>query len=526
MYLGVSGFIFGGVEALYRSDWGWALIDWQCDEKLKQGELEFGDRVHIGKNDMLKITVWAKDACPTGSGPIPQITPYFPIPTPPPDPTRAPLKSPHPVHVVKNESHFILFSWEDIQEVHQVFNSEVEFFKREELVGSVTMGWSSWRERECPSDEFTCRHADRANLWICRWEWNGTSMETVCFPAADKKLNHTRMHLVPNDQLDASTEGVRLVYWGNYGVRTEINVKCDLSAVDYDIPLGDGLLRYDDHTQPPEFRFEDIRSAYVCPRPFTESAAPTNKRPDPPSGYQAESSFEWDLGDDTIFVDLKALQASSKTVLVGRGHTYGNDQIFFSPWERTTCPTGKHCGVFANDRANIWRCVNRQMDCYPIGDLAYHLAWNASSETEIYGGVYASYSGGADNSSTHVRFFCRENLSEEAVELDEFANEFVYGHTVFLNAHILAACPGGVTPYGQRNKVTGGAIFLLVVMLLAFGYFGIGSFVIFLFGGKADVPFSDFLNEVWLSVKAAIYFLVTCGKSGEAAAATGPYDKI
>jgi hypothetical protein len=75
-----------------------------------------------------------------------------------------------------------------------------------------------------------------------------------------------------------------------------------------------------------------------------------------------------------------------------------------------------------------------------------------------------------------------------------------------------------------RKKTTGGPVFLIIVFILAVGYFGVGAVIIYFATGAVAVPNEAFWLEVWESIMTVVLFVFTCG-GGEKV--TGPiYDRV
>jgi hypothetical protein len=70
----------------------------------------------------------------------------------------------------------------------------------------------------------------------------------------------------------------------------------------------------------------------------------------------------------------------------------------------------------------------------------------------------------------------------------------------------------------------GGAIFLLIVFLFAFLYFGLGTFILYISRGTVSVPNEEFWLEAWESFLTPF---LSIGSGGTAIQTTGPvYSKI
>jgi hypothetical protein len=146
----IPGHIFSGLHALYGdNDDTWGNVDWECNRSLGDGELIFGHTIDLdGETDVLRFTVYSKEACPTGSGPTPSPPVYIAVPSPGPTPTMHPRRSPYPYHVFKTSDKYIMFDFEQIQELEPLYRHNVPVNVSLSNVTSdfttVSYAWSSW----------------------------------------------------------------------------------------------------------------------------------------------------------------------------------------------------------------------------------------------------------------------------------------------------------------------------------------------------------------------------------------------
>jgi hypothetical protein len=252
---------------------------------------------------------------------------------------------------------------------------------------------------------------------------------------------------------------------------------------------------------------------YVCPRPFVVSQILDDPRPTPPPDYKPNFHFTHKWGDGNIDFDLEQLDPHWRDIVVGNlRYGYEDDEFYFSAADRIGCPESKNCGIYKDDKANIWKCVNHKKDCYPLGDSAYGLDIGLARVDGPLWGVVAHYKGGAGNYSANITFMCVRGYMPGQMAIDQVAHQFTgMGAQRIVDFFVFTGnvCPGF---NDQINRIKGGSIFLLIVSELFLIYFGFGMLFMFIFKKRVALPFQDFAEAFWDCLVTAILFLVCCGR--------------
>jgi hypothetical protein len=353
--------------------------------------------------------------------------------------------------VVRNATHFIIIDVEEIQEMDPYVRWNVPFMINGEWATGLHYVWSSWRQTGCPRGGWHCPHGERANMWACwrNWDEEHMYMSPWCFPVGDKHVNRTRITLVPNDVLDAETTGVHIHYDGWWGMGISIRADCNLerNSTDLDVPMGESLAVW--RNNPFGFVFQNMTSRYVCPFPYVTHTKETEPRP-PSPGENPPTKWETQIGEWTVGIDLAQLTPQiTKNLLFGRyrSHEYGINDIVYSPVTKIGCPSGKDCGAYQTEQANVWRCVGTdQHDCFPIGDLSYGLNFSLRNSSEPHSGIVAHYLGGANEWTTNIVFICSDDMTPGNLSLNEDARTVGLLKVANIHAYSKDACPKGGPP--------------------------------------------------------------------------------
>ncbi|KAH0793087.1 hypothetical protein GPJ56_002982 [Histomonas meleagridis] len=491
-----GGYVMNGITVTYVGDIKRrAQVEYVCNENLGDSEILLPDTMVV-RDRTLRFTVQTKSACAVGTGPTPtpppRIYPRKPVKGPTPTPT--PVISPNPFHIFHNDTHYVFVDLEEIEEA--TLKEDMVLFTQGKR-SSIYTEFSSWSLIPCPAG-YECGEFTEANLWEC---WYDDDYLPYCHPVADKRLPGLTSMLKDYGDLDS---GLIIHYEGHYGVKMEIRAECDPASKNVDtLPIDNLIVVYSHTTDGDEYAFETT-SRYVCPSKFETPVAPSGVTPTPePEPHTINYVFESYAQGQHIKLDLSKLQSDLEPVVLGFGKNHHRAEIDYTPSQLTSCPQGYTCPSDVK-QGNIWKCINQNY-CWPIGDARYGLHMSLVNESEPLEGVAINYDGGYARYEAHLIFQCNQSVPEHTIHFDEVGVQ-TRQNAIVLYAHTPDVCP--VNSLG----VTGGAVFLLIVILLVVLYFGIGTMIMFFVKGVVEVPFQSFWSEVCECVAATIKFVVTCGK--------------
>jgi hypothetical protein len=503
------GYIMRGAEAIYHAhNSRQSVVYWECDNTIVPSMFIVQPTLALS-GDTIAFIVKSSEACARGSGPTP--TPpghvFPPKPTPGLTPTPTPIASPIAVHYLSNDTHYIRIDLESAQDVSP-WHGVQPFYKQGQF-GEIYTVWNSWDRVPCPGG-WPCS-SDYANLWEC---WEDEDWMPYCHAVADKHVPGFSV------ALENSIGGpVILSYPGQWGASMYLRVLCDPESSSNQIRISDSVVIYTNSANGPTWSFNSS-SGVACPRPFTNPAAPTDPR-SPPS-YPIIISTK--LNASGFCLSLDQLENTSGHTFV---HTTYNSvyksEIHYSPFDRIGCPDGKECGVYANDEANVWNCVNEEsMNCYPIGDKLYNVTMSFVDASDPELGAVVHYEGGAENNSVEFKVRWDHNLSPNNVVIGNTSDETYYMNNVTRVTSIDAWSAGYCLPEPTATPVPAptptssafspGAIFLIAAPAVVIGYLLIGILVSYIVNGSLSIPNRTFWSEVGLSLAAAFRFIFHCGE--------------
>jgi hypothetical protein len=210
-------------------------------------------------------------------------------------------------------------------------------------------------------------------------------------------------------------------------------------------------------------------------------------------------------------------------VIIDTGTGCYKSEFHYSPIELIGCPKGKNCGVYGNDKANVWECVDQGAgNCFPVGDMRYNLTMNWINDSHPSWGMRVRYSGGAANHSMEFHYHCDPNTKPGEFDLYDLGDETFYlngqRRLITIHAHSIEICLEA--DWGQVN---GGSIFLFIVVGFLLFYFGVGTLVLYFLNGSVSIPNESFWLEIYDSIATALVTIFTLGKG----VPSGPqYDRI
>jgi hypothetical protein len=261
-------------------------------------------------------------------------------------------------------------------------------------------------------------------------------------------------------------------------------------------------------------------SGYACPRAFENPPAPVGARPAiPTANVQQVSSIGDFIAGEHVGLNLKKFAYLEGTAIIGYGDHYHWVEVHYSPWDLIGCPSGRSCGRYRNDQANVWVCLDQNFaNCFPAGDKRYNLTMGHVSRSDPTAGITARYAGGAENYSIQFDFQCNESVPFGEVHFDTVGRETTE-QLIVIWAHTHEVCPDR-----EWGQIKGGSVFLLIVVVGFIAYFVIGTLVMYVLTGTVTLPNEGLWTEFGSSLATAVTFIVTCGKGQSAAG--GSYDTI
>jgi hypothetical protein len=145
-------------------------------------------------------------------------------------------------------------------------------------------------------------------------------------------------------------------------------------------------------------------------------------------------------------------------------------------------------------------------NCFPLGDRRYNLTVDFLNRSNELAGIKAVYGGGAPSYSVQVDWQCNSTVAYGTVYFNHFVPENA-SHHITLWAHTHEVCPDQ-----EWGQIQGGAIFLLIVGVLFFVYFVLGTLIKYAVTGSVSLLNDGFWSEVSDSLTTGMLFLVTCGR--------------
>jgi hypothetical protein len=494
-----DNYIMNGAVVAYEGNEGKiGIVAWSCDATVPSGQIKFREHAYL-EGQSLAFAVSSSDVCASGSGPTPSPPPRVIPPDPVPTQTPTPIPSPQAMYYLGNDTHCVLVNLQNLQGVFPARGPQDITVAGQE--GMLLTVWNAWDRTPCPWG-WDCRGFDRANLWEC---WRNATFHEVCYPVADK---HVHGFALTSDDFGGS---VLIHYPGQWGTVMRVNVICDRFRPRDSLPILESVVQVDGGI----YLF-NVRSALSCPRRSSDGYVPTHPRSLPSGPIEQVDEIEGFAGGMHYGLKLKKLMPAQGEIFAEESTTVYKRVVHFSPYTLRGCPKKGRCGIYENEQANVWSCVNDTNPiCFPIGDKRYNLTMGFLDPSVKYSGVWAHYSGGADDYRVTFHFYCDLNLKRGDLELYTVGQQD--RNHVTVHAHTLRMCTEA--GYGQLN---GGAVFLLIVVIASLLYFGCGTIVIFFLEGTVSVPNEAFWVEVWDSIVTALTFIFSCGKEGSGVV----YDRV
>ena len=431
-----------------------------------------------------------------------------PIPKKGPTPTPTPNPSPNPDFVVFNETSYVKLNLDML--IQSDFSDTLELYSgTEENQCNVDVKWQPWKPIP-PPDGYSSQEFDLANMWVC---WTDESIGPYCHPVGDRRMDIDMELIDKNDY----SKGMTLKYRGAYGLNLEVDVLCNETEKDHSIPLDHNTkLAYHQTTSGPRIlMFSD--SSEVCPRKYAIPTIPPTPAASPEPTGKPVTHFEVTVNGTTCVADFDSMGYIRQKLLVGYDDKYELNTIFFNAVERISCPTGFTC-LGNSQKSNVWRCINNQ-DCIPMADTRFGITYKMVDQNDIRKGISATFGGSYADTLT-VNCICDER--KYGFRFDELGDKTPAGTKITLTVRSRSFCSRHVI------RISGGAVFLSIVLIPGVFYFGAGVLVTYIITGKPNVPNANFWNTFFSSISYLFAVLLACANTTkpETTCAETEYDRI
>jgi hypothetical protein len=337
-------------------------------------------------------------------------------------------------------------------------------------------------------------------MWVC---WDAVN-EKVCHCASDVKIGHTMDAKMPNDGL------VKLNFEGAYGHGAELNVRCNLSSIQTDSIEIEGSIEFEWENDKVVVRTE---SEVVCARAFQPLPSPapyTTPTPTPVPHVDVNFSASFtDAAGKSVSLDLHQMKDHVKHVVAGYNKNYDRILIAFHPVDPKPAPEG-YTVLDTENSSNLWRCAGTW--CHSLGHAKFNMTIALYNASDADHGIMVRYYGGYGGYYGVVIFQCNESVDD--VWFDDVAS-LTPSRMLAVFAHTKQLCPKVSPDIRRRGKISGGAVFLLVIASGFLVYSIGGMMFIWLRGREVRFPNNDFWCEFWNCTVSAVVFLLCCGKGGK-----------
>ena len=335
----------------------------------------------------------------------------------------------------------------------------------------------------CPGG--ACTEPNGATVWVC--DRTGDS-PWGCDPYG---VFYDEIQLEASEQ--GIQDGVKAIYHSTGGPKT-------LKSIVYfscDWLISESQARFETDAQMSPNKDTAIfraRSRQVCygDEPwFPPTPKPTlmpDPDPDPPHEYVNR------VGNDTVSFDMSQMftGAPNEYKVTLNGTT--DMTLWYSPFSPSTCPSGFDCEF--RETADGWGCWYHH--CFPIAIHDYNVSSVPSTDINVASFIVQG------QSDYRMKFVVTCDRKLDAISISK--DVFVTPDNLFtVSASARFACPSSSLPL---PKVSGGAIFLLVLLLTTILYLGLGTIIQWIRTGRVDIPNAKF----WAEVGACIAYPFQCGR--------------
>lgn len=252
-------------------------------------------------------------------------------------------------------------------------------------------------------------------------------------------------------------------------------------------------------------------AAEMCIRPIPTATPP------PASVCSYESVVYDNKKIQMNLMDLNYPDGWSADVQVIGDRSHPNSQLKYQPCGNMICPEGVFCD--GDEDSQIWLCYDDDgiKTCIGYGLSKNNVSMQLFQPGSLTGGVQANYKGDMKRSA-NVIFLCDEKLSNFQITLPDSVTMSFRSLSFYVYAK--QACPidaggGDDDDSGEKNKVTGGAIFLIILSIAIVFYFAIGMIIIYVKEGVIRIPNEAFWKSFGECVVIGAKYIFTCGKKSE-----------
>lgn len=519
-----------GVKVDYYGDIGrTAVVNYVCDSTLGQNDISIDDEIEIYKKELF-FTVKSKQACGSNN-PQPREPWHPPTPTPPTKPTPTPQPSVNPVDIyVINDTHFMITALNEYVS-QDVFKGNLTIaYKQVGIETKMYAEFHPYKFLPCPTGhKCSANHAD-ANFWLC-WDENGTP---YCHAIGDIRILNEMKPITETNP----DKGANLIFGGVWGLGTTFEIFCNPGESSEEIPFDRAtVMFYSTGKNGPLLQvFLDSRA--VCPLQFVPAETPApSPRITPRPDYTPQTVFTYSDSSmkKSISVDLGQLEMHDELITVGyyEGHKSEYQRNLFRYYPKTpgVAPTGYT--VLDNDNAdnspvvaNVWRCFNNTQGkwCHTCGNLNIDLEVKLIDKN-ITHGIELNYEGGYGGYESFIHLLCNESIPGNSLDFDDVGVFIPELKQPIIYAHTSRVCPYNSDVPTARNSVTGGSVFLTLVIFGLVIYIASGVLFNYIRNGSLDFPHMDFWQSFFQCVKIAVYFIFTCGRTKGPATDSNLYEK-
>lgn len=470
-------------------------------------------------NSTLSFSVGVKEACPVSTIPNPSPLPDVHIPMPQSDVFPSPNPNPSSLFFVRNSTHYTAF--EIAQLTQNVFRGNLPLLV-DQSFGVMYTEYSPWNLIECPKG-WQCPFAKEANFWGC-WETNADDILSYeddniksnadlipyCHPLGDKRIDTKMIPIAPNHL----ERGVLLRYAGANGISAEMKIECNNLSSPPLLLLDSSSIIFHRALSGPDVSY-NLSSSLVCPQEFRNPMFPT-PLPNPTPSFDPDKTVVYQykspiISKKRIKLDLSVLQEIQQWVVFGLDDSYELAFLAFNPSQQIECPSNYDCGEM--EPANAWKC-SKSNKCFSIADSRYDLLFDLINKTDLSAGVSVEYKGGFANYSFRINMICKPTKTGRLLELPDVSiQDSADIRLLIIDVLTNYSCPVSIDGKDGDSDflyISGGSIFLLILLISIIFYLTIGSIIVYHKTGIISLPNSEFWTEFCQSVATGFMHLFSC----------------
>ena len=339
----------------------------------------------------------------------------------------------------------------------------------------------------CPGG--SCTEPNGATVWVCDrigdqpWGCDpyGVFYDTISVEESEKGID----------------DGVKVLYSSTTGpkqLKSIVYYRCDWL-------LSEAQARFNSDAEMSSDKGTAIlhaRTKQVCygQEPwFPPTPKPTvmpDPDPNPPRVYVNK------VGDKTVSFDISQMFDGAPNQYNVKLNENTNMTLWYSPFAPTACPRGFDCE--SRETADGWGCWYHH--CFPIALHDYNVEGVPSTDINTATFIVKG------QSDYRMKFVVACDMNHQQIQVSD-AVTATDDNLFTVRASARFACYGN----GPLNpSFSGGAVFLLIVILCVVLYLGLGTFVLWVWTGRVNMPNASFWSEVGESVK---YVFTSCGQKNQ-----------